>query len=407
MAKALYLHIPFCARKCAYCDFASAATRADNPLVGAYVRALAAQLSEVADLGLLEDCETAYVGGGTPSLLGAEKLGGLVSAARAAAPGVDELTCEANPDSLTDEVLGAVREAGATRLSIGVQSLDDAELAELGRLHDAACARERVAAAVACGLDVSCDLMCATPRQTDASWARTLEGALSLGVGHVSVYPLQIEEGTAFGRRWGDAEPAFNDPDVQAARMKQAQVMLEGRGFERYEVASYARPGQRCRHNIAYWTGAPYLGLGTKASSMLNLEQYLRLRASAPQLLEPPESAVRARLTVETGPRALTADPRLSALSLSLEFLTASQAAAEDLMLGARLTDGPAPALVSRARALLGPSIDDTLADLVARGLLAERGDRLAPTARGWLLGNELYGALWALAPGEVVEARC
>lgn len=407
MAKALYLHIPFCARKCAYCDFASAATRADDPLVGAYVRALEAQLSEAADLGLLEGCETAYVGGGTPSLLGGEKLGGLVSAVRAAAPGVGELTCEANPDSLSDEELGAVREAGATRLSIGVQSFDDAELAELGRLHDARTARERVAAAVATGLAVSCDLMCATPCQTDASWARTLEGALALGAGHVSVYPLQIEEGTAFGRRWGDAEPAFNDPDVQAARMEQAQALLEGRGFERYEVASYARPGQRCRHNIAYWTGAPYLGLGTKASSMLDLEQYLRLCDAAPQLPEPPADAVRARLTVETGPRALAADPRLSALSLSLEFLTASQAAAEDLMLGARLTDGLAPALVSRARAFLGPSLDDTLADLLARGLLAEQGDRLAPTERGWLLGNELYGALWGLAPGEVTEARC
>ena len=116
---------------------------------------------------------------------------------------------------------------------------------------------------------------------------------------------------------------------------------------------------------------------------------------------------MRARLTVTTGRRALAADPRLAALSASLEFLTGAQAVAEDLMLGARLVDGLDPALVSRARGLLGARLDDTLADLLSRGLLAERGGRLAPTESGWLLGNELYGALWDLAPGEVATASC
>ena len=364
-------------------------------------------MGEAEALGLLEGCETAYVGGGTPTLLGEKDLGSLVSAARRSAPGTRELTCEANPDSLTDEVLPAVREAGATRLSVGVQSLDDAELAELGRLHDAACACERVRAAVASGLDVSVDLMCATPPQTDEGWARTVEGAVALGVGHVSVYPLQIEEGTALDARYADDPCPWNDDGVQASRMTQAQALLEGCGYRRYEVASYSIAGKECRHNIAYWTGAPYLGLGTGASSMLDLKGYLRLREACPRLPKPPSGVVRVRLTVRTGRRELAADPRLSSLSFSLEFLTGPQAIAEDLMLGARLVAGLRPELVSRACEVFGARLDATLEALLGDELLVERGGRLAPTERGWLLGNELYGALWDLAPGEVVEACC
>lgn len=406
MTGALYLHVPFCARKCAYCDFASWATPAGDALMGTYARALEAQLDEVAALGLLQGCETAYVGGGTPTLLGEKDLAQLVGkVVSITAP--SELTCEANPDSLADEVLLAVREAGATRLSIGVQSLDDGELAELGRLHDAACARERVSAAVATGLNVSVDLMCATPTQMGESWLRSLGGVLALGVGHVSVYPLQIEEGTALDRRFSDDPCAWNDPEVQAERMSQAQAALEGRGYARYEVASYARAGKECRHNKAYWTGLPYVGLGTGASSMLDLEGYLRLSKACPRLPAAPAGVRRVRLTVETPRRELAEAPRLSALSFSLEFLTEPQAVAEDLMLGARLVEGLRPELVRRARELFGARLDDTVDVLLARGLLGEKNGRLAPTEQGWLLGNELYGALWDLAPGEVATASC
>lgn len=404
---ALYLHVPFCSRKCAYCDFSSWATPVGDPLMTSYVCALEAQIGEVESLGLLGCCETAYVGGGTPTLLGNEGLGSLVSAVRSAAPGIRELTCEANPDSLTDDVLLAVREAGATRLSIGVQSLNDDELVELGRLHSSACARERVNAAVATGLDVSVDLMCATPQQTDESWAITLKGAISLGVGHVSVYPLQIEEGTAFDARYANEPCDWNDEEVQASRMTQAQALLEGFDLRRYEVASYALAGKECRHNIAYWTGVSYIGLGTGASSMLDLKGYLRLRTTRPRLPKPPANATRARLTIRTGRRELAENPRLSTLSFSLEFLSEAQALAEDLMLGARLVDGLRPELVLRARELFGTKFDDTIDDLLAQRLLAEKDGRLAPTERGWLLGNELYGALWDLAPGEVVVASC
>ena len=404
-AKALYLHVPFCARKCAYCDFASWTTAANDPLMNAYARALEQQLDEATDLGLLEGCETAYLGGGTPTLLGPASLGSLVEkVAEVAAP--SELTCEANPDSLSDETIISLCAAGATRLSVGVQSFDDRELCELGRLHDAATARERVCAAVTSGLDVSVDLMCATPGQTEDSWQRTLEEATKLGVRHVSVYPLQIEEGTPLDRRFADDACAWNDPEVQAERMERARDMLERSRFSRYEVASYAAAGKECRHNKAYWTGLAYLGLGTGASSMLDLESYLRLQTRCQRLPEAPADAVRVRLTVTTSRRELAQDPRLSSLSFSLEFLSEAQAVAEDLMLGARLVEGLQPELVLRARELFGARFDDTVAGLLAQGLLAERGGRLASTERGWLLGNELYGAFWDLAPGEVAVAE-
>ena len=152
--------------------------------------------------------------------------------------------------------------------------------------------------------------------------------------------------------------------------------------------------------------GVPYLGLGTGASSMLDLKGYLRLRTACPQLPTAPDDARRVRLTVETPRGELAADPRLSALSFSLEFLTEPQAVAEDLMLGARLVEGLRPELVSRARELFGARFDDTVDALLVRDLLAEKNGRLAPTEQGWLLGNELYGALWDLAPGEVVAAK-
>ena len=394
-ANALYLHVPFCARKCAYCDFASWATPRNDAMPGRYAAALERQVEEASRLGLLESCETAYIGGGTPTLLG-EALGGLVGCIAECAPGAHELTCEANPDSLSDAVLSDVVAAGCTRLSIGVQSLCDAELAELGRLHDSARARERVSAAVASGLDVSCDLMCAIPLQTSDSWQATLEGVASLNVGHVSVYPLQIEDGTALARRVGDEQPSWNSPDVQASRMKQAQSVLESYGFHRYEVASYAcSPEKECSHNKMYWTGRPYLGLGTGAASMLTAEGYMRLLETCPQLGPLPEGMARVRLKVLSGRDKISGDARLSSLAFEEEFLTQRQAAAEDLMLGARLACGFDAGLVAYARDLLGTPVDETLERLVREGYL---DDALAPTEKGWLLGNELYGEFWDLA---------
>ncbi len=360
------------------------------------------------ETGLLNRCTTAYVGGGTPTLLSAYDLGSLAQTVRATAPHITEFSCEANPDSLDADTLEALCQAGVTRLSVGVQSLNNDELRELGRAHDVATACERVAAAVAAGLDVSVDLMCATPLQTDQSWEASVRGVVELGVGHVSVYPLAIEEGTPLAVRVGDDDPAWNDPDVQAERMEMAARILGEAGFSRYEVASYAREGKQCRHNEAYWTVLPYLGLGTGAASMLDLHGYGRLRACCTQLPDLPENIMRVRLAVTSDREAIARAPALDALCFDLELLDEAQAVAEDLMLGMRLTRGIGRGLVEHARCCLGrEAVDAALAELAHRGLACWRDHRFVPTKQGWLLGNQLYGTLWDLSPSSPRTLRC
>ena len=376
---ALYVHVPFCVKKCAYCDFVSSATRRDDPCLDTYVADVSAQIRHAAKLGLLEVCTTAYVGGGTPSLLGAQRLALLLGAIREACPQLVELTCEANPESLTNVVLAALVETGATRLSVGVQSLNDAELTALGRLHTAEQARDRVRAAVLTGLDVSVDLMCAIPHQTPESWDTTLREALDLGVGHVSVYPLAIEEGTPLYDVYGDVDVAWNSEDVQAERMEQAQHALEAAGLMRYEVASYAMPGKECLHNQAYWTGVEYVGLGHGAASMVGAGTYNAVRELYGWL--PARTNKDARRAYRM---------RFSTVDREVEFLSEREAWAEDLMLGMRRTCG-----VELARFA---GVEHVLQELVERGLVGVRGDHAIPTHDGWLLGNELFGALWGLA---------
>ncbi len=378
---ALYLHVPFCARKCLYCDFASWATRAGDELVVSYERALERQVGELAEAGLLGDVETAYVGGGTPSLLGEHLVDLVECVGDAASPA--ELTCEANPESLGDDLLSSLDASCCTRLSLGIQSTSDDELALLGRAHDGRGALDRLSAACRTGLDVSCDLMCATPGQTDESWSRSLADVLACGVSHVSVYPLQIEEGTAFDRIYDEAP--FNDEDVAAARMEAAAGVLGAAGMHRYEVASYARPGRECRPRLLGGPrvpGARYVGLGD----------------GAPRDLRAPA-------------RALPAAARASCRRLAREAHGADVAARHRggvRPLGAglrpRLAAGMGEALLARGRRVLGGALDEALGTAIDRGLLEERGERLVPTGRGWLLGNELYGLLWGLAPGSVRE---
>ena len=394
--KALYVHVPFCVRKCAYCDFASSATRRGDPLMARYVNALVSEIDAFASVGLLGDTlDTAYVGGGTPTLLGAHDLSRLISRI----PQARELTFEANPDSLSDQVIGAAVESGATRVSCGVQSLSDKELVSLGRIHTADVARDRVRAAVASSLDVSVDLMCAIPEQSDESFASSVAEVVSWGVDHVSVYPLAIEEGTELYRRYEHEDTPFNDEDVEAARMEIAERVLSAAGYARYEVASYAKPHKRCSHNISYWTGVPYLGLGTAASSMMGADQYDLMRELCPQMPKAPTGTSRVRLTITSSPHQIVSDARPSSLTFDLEYLTEQQAWAEDLMLAMRLTDG-----ISRSRF---ERCEDTLEDLLGRGLVEEVGDTIRPTHQGWLLGNELYGPIWDLAEGQVLEASC
>lgn len=269
--RALYLHIPFCRAKCLYCDFDSRALTgcALEEAIGAYCEGLSAQVDAHGNAGELSEVETVYVGGGTPSLLGG-RLVGLVDYVRAYCEPV-EFTCEANPESFTLDLAQALRAAGVTRISLGVQSLNASELKAIGRVHSAEQAMLAIAQAKAAGFSTSCDVMCGLPGQTLDTFAETLRSLVTLNPDHVSVYPLQLEEGTPLARMEEAGEMEVPDEDFQAQCMDLAAEVLEEAGYERYEVASYAKPGHRCRHNIAYWTGKPYLGLGRSAASMLDV----------------------------------------------------------------------------------------------------------------------------------------
>lgn len=269
--RALYLHIPFCRAKCLYCDFDSRALTgcALEEAIGAYCEGLSAQVDAHGNAGELSEVETVYVGGGTPSLLGG-RLVGLVDLVRSYCEPV-EFTCEANPESFTLDLAQALRAAGVTRISLGVQSLNASELKAIGRVHSAEQAMLAIAQAKAAGFSTSCDVMCGLPGQTLDTFAETLRSLVTLNPDHVSVYPLQLEEGTPLARMEEAGEMEVPDEDFQAQCMDLAAEVLEEAGYERYEVASYAKPGHRCRHNIAYWTGKPYLGLGRSAASMLDV----------------------------------------------------------------------------------------------------------------------------------------
>ncbi len=424
LPQALYLHVPFCVRRCRYCDFATGAVVHGDPLVGAYVDALRALLGRLAAAGLLAGVRTAYIGGGTPTMAGAA-LPGLAAAVRAACPGLGEFSTEANPESLDPDLARRLAGAGVTRVSLGVQSLDDAELARLGRAHDARAARAAARAAVGAGLNLSCDLMCGIPLQTSASWEASLAGVLDLGAGHVSCYPLMLEEGTPLEAAVSRGEERVADDDAAADLMVGAERVLAAAGLARYEVASYARPGRACAHNVAYWTGVPYLGLGSSAAGMLDPAGFALLAEALPLACVPedaggdvaplpgsdfaarilslgPRQAARVRVRMLDGPRGLVGAVRAGTpLRVGVETLSAREAVAEDLMLGMRMSRGIAPGLLARAAGAGIPRarLDAALADLEARGLACWRADgRFAPTEQGWLLGNELYGALWDLA---------
>lgn len=406
---ALYVHVPFCAQKCRYCDFDSQSVAPSDldAALDAYFEQLYARLDVFGNAGALRQIRTVYVGGGTPSLAGER----LVKLARRISMWCKpvEFTCEANPELLTAGLATALDEAGVTRISLGVQTLDNTELAVIGRVHDAERALEAIATVKDVGLDVSCDLMCGLPGQTAASWRCTLDGVLAAAPHHVSVYPLTLEEGTPLYRMACRDESLEPDEDFQAACMDVARERLSSAGYHPYEVASYALDGHECAHNIAYWTGRGYLGLGRSAAGMLDAEDFDRLAGLFPGVA-PRGDFHRVRLVQRND----------DATAFEAEYLTRREAAAEDLMLACRMTRGIASDLLVRAarvipadeltaacdRALeLGlatwaPEHGDThvgpfaSADVIAGRICA----RLAPTHLGWLDGNVLFELFWDLA---------
>lgn len=270
----LYIHIPFCVRKCLYCDFLSGP--APQERIDRYVKALEGQIAAEAELYARYEVQTVFFGGGTPSLLSEDQIGALMERIRRCYRLCEgpEITLESNPGTLDPDRLRGYRRTGINRLSMGLQSADDRELKLLGRIHTYADFLDNYAAAREAGFsNINVDLMSALPGQTLSGWLETLRRTADLGPEHISAYSLILEEGTplyALYRDGGEKAPAPLPGEEQERLMyEQTKQVLAGYGYRRYEISNYARPGYECRHNIGYWTRRPYLGVGLGSASLL------------------------------------------------------------------------------------------------------------------------------------------
>ena len=269
----LYLHMPFCVRKCAYCDFLSFPSGAETQRM--YAKRLMEDIDVMGKRYGEIPVETIFIGGGTPSVPDSGLIVEIMEHVRHAFHVADgaEISMEANPGTVTREKLTDYRKAGINRLSFGLQSANDRELKLLGRIHTWAEFLESFTLARECGFaNLNIDLMSALPGQTCESWKETLSRVTDLDPEHISAYSLIIEEGTPFGERYGSEEgrKLLPDEDSEREMYHETKRFLKDCGYERYEISNYAKPGRECRHNIGYWTGVPYLGLGLGASSYLD-----------------------------------------------------------------------------------------------------------------------------------------
>ena len=273
----LYIHIPFCVKKCAYCDFLS--FPADEGTKRRYVEKLMEEMRTMGAVCRDNTVSTVFVGGGTPSILKGEWMEELFSVLRenfSLEPDA-AISMEANPGTVTKEKLFSYRRAGINRLSFGLQSAKERELSALGRIHSFEDFLESFRAARECGFEnINVDLMSALPGQTADSWMETLKRTAELSPEHISAYSLIVEEGTPFYEAYGSEAGRKLLPDEETERemYHRTKAFLRECGYERYEISNYAKPGFACLHNIGYWTGVPYLGLGLGAASYLNGKRF-------------------------------------------------------------------------------------------------------------------------------------
>ena len=269
----LYLHMPFCVRKCAYCDFLSFPSGAKTQRM--YAKRLMEDIDVMGKRYGEIPVETIFIGGGTPSVPDSGLIVEIMEHVRHAFHVADgaEISMEANPGTVTREKLTDYRKAGINRLSFGLQSANDRELKLLGRIHTWAEFLESFTLASECGFaNLNIDLMSALPGQTCESWKETLSRVTDLDPEHISAYSLIIEEGTPFGERYGSEEgrKLLPDEDSEREMYHETKRFLKDCGYERYEISNYAKPGRECRHNIGYWNRTDYLGIGLGASSLID-----------------------------------------------------------------------------------------------------------------------------------------
>lgn len=274
----LYLHIPFCVRKCAYCDFLSSPENGET--IENYVEALIREIKDYQALSLNDIVVTIFLGGGTPSVLEGNQMERIFEALHEVFEIAEdaEITVEANPGTVTQEKLSAYRKLGINRISFGLQSADNGELKLLGRIHTYEQFLESYEMARKAGFtNINIDLISAIPKQTVRSWEETLKRIIRLKPEHISAYSLIIEKGTSFAKLYGEGSPLERDlPSEEEERLmyEKTEEILDQNGYHRYEISNYAKEGMECRHNLGYWERKNYLGLGLGASSLLDNRRY-------------------------------------------------------------------------------------------------------------------------------------
>ena len=386
----LYVHIPFCETKCPYCDFNTYA--GIESLIPGYVAALRAEIGLWGRLLGRPAVATVFFGGGTPSYLPAEDIGSLVDTVARAfdLDQVSEISLEANPGDLTPDKLAAYLDSGIDRLSIGMQSLDDRLLALLGRRHSADQAVDAFRMAVDAGYsNVSIDLMYGLPHQGIDVWERTLSSAADLRPDHISMYCLTLEASTPMEQSVRTGELPEPDADLAADMYLMAEDAMDRLGYRHYEISNWAQPGKESRHNLTYWRNEPYLGVGPGAHSYLAGHRFSNMRSPRDYTL-----------SLEDGRRdPFTADPltgeHLRAVPVveTVEYIDRRLEMAETMMLGLRLDSGVGNAAFARRFGVAPADVyPDTVEELQTAGLLALTEGCVRLTARGRLLGNEVFG---------------
>lgn len=373
MKASLYLHIPFCRRKCGYCDFSS--FEAPGMSFREYARLLRLEMAGVAERFTVTRVPTLYFGGGTPSLLPPLLVEELLRAAGDCySLGADaEITLEANPGTVTLDSLSGYRSAGVNRLSLGVQALDDRQLSSLGRVHTGEQARDAVLLARRAGFtNVGIDLMHSLPGQSLAMWESTLRRAVDLEPEHISAYGLSVEEGTPFAALVSSGELQLPEEETAATMFEMTADYLQAAGYEHYEISNFARPGFRSRHNQVYWRRENYLGFGAGAHSFARNPGFGVRWANPPGLAE---YAARVRGAGGSGE----------------EIVVREEAMAEFFFLGLRLLDGlDLAGFAADFGVPAEEAFPGVLGRLTASGLLLRDGERIRFSRRGLLLANRV-----------------
>jgi oxygen-independent coproporphyrinogen-3 oxidase len=371
----LYVHLPWCLKKCPYCDFNSHERQGDVP-ESRYLEALIADLEAALPQVWGRRVVSVFIGGGTPSLFSPDAISRLIADVRARLPLEPgcEITLEANPGTFERERFRAFRAAGVTRLSIGVQSFDDALLHAIGRVHDGAQARAAVAEARSAFETFNLDLMYALPGQSLAQLDADLDAALSFAPPHLSIYHLTIEPNTAFAL----APPERPDDDAASVMLDRIALRTAGVGLQRYEVSAFARPGHRCMHNLNYWQFGDYLGIGAGAHGKLSFPDRIVRQV---RWREPATYMEKAAIG-----RAVSNEHVVTRDELPFEF-----------MLNAlRLAEGFELSRFAERTGLTLADIDATLADAERRGLIERDARAVRPTARGFDFLSDLQALFLA-----------